>query len=182
MARMLYRLGRLVAAHPMIVIVLWIIGAAGVTLLVKAVGAETNNNVTLPGTGSQTATDLLTRPASRRSRTASNPIIFHVTKGKVTDSANKTAITDSYKAIKKIPFVYSAVSPFDQGGAAQISKDKQTAFISALLKIGSSDLTEAQAQRVMDAADARREGRHGRARAAGRSAPCSRPTTPPPAT
>ena len=136
----------------MIVIVLWIIGAAGVTLLVKAVGAETNNNVTLPGTGSQKATDLL-QAGFPPQQNGSNPIIFHVTKGKVTDSANKTAITDSYKAIKKIPYVSSAVSPFDQDGAAQISKDKQTAFISALLKIGSSELTEAQAQRVMDAAE-----------------------------
>ena len=152
MARMLYRLGKLVAAHPVIVLVLWIIGAAGVTLLVKAVGAETNNNVTLPGTGSQAATDLLTKGFPPQQNGA-NPIIFHVAKGKVTDSANKTAITDSVKAIKKIPFVYSVVSPFDQGGSAQISKDKKTAFISALLKVGSSELTEAQAQRVMDAAD-----------------------------
>ncbi len=152
MARMLYRLGKLVAAHPVIVLVLWIIGAAGVTLLVKAVGAETNNNVTLPGTGSQAATDLLTKGFPPQQNGA-NPIIFHVAKGKVTDSANKTAITDSAKAIKKIPFVYSVVSPFDQGGSAQISKDKKTAFISALLKVGSSELTEAQAQRVMDAAD-----------------------------
>jgi RND superfamily putative drug exporter len=69
---MLYRLGNLVAAHPVIVLVLWIALAAGVTLTVKQVGADTDNNVSLPGTGSQAATDLLQagfpEPRSRRTR------------------------------------------------------------------------------------------------------------------
>ncbi len=149
---MLYRLGRLVAAYPLIVLALWIAGAAGVTLLVRAVGADTNNSVSLPGTGSQATTDLLTAGFPPQ-QNGSNPIIFHVTKGKVTDKANKDAITSSYKAIKKISYVHSATSPFDQDGSAQLSKDKKTAFISVLLDVSSSDLTEEQAQRVMNAAD-----------------------------
>jgi uncharacterized membrane protein YdfJ with MMPL/SSD domain len=152
MARLLYRLGRAVAAHPLIVLVLWIVAAVGVTLLVKGVGAETSNNLSLPGTGSQLATDLLTSEFPPQ-QNGSNPIIFHVGKGKVTSSANKQAITDSYKAIKKIPYVSSATSPFSQEGQQQLSKDKQTAFISVLLKVGSNELTTAQAQRVMDAAE-----------------------------
>ncbi len=149
---MLYRLGRLVAAYPLIVLALWIAGAVGVTLLVRAVGADTNNSVTLPGTGSQAANDLLTSGFPPQ-QNGSNPIIFHVTKGKVTDKANKDAITSSYKAIKKISYVHSATSPFDQDGSAQLSKDKKTAFISVLLDVSSSELTEEQAQRVMNAAD-----------------------------
>ncbi len=152
MARLLYRLGRLVAAHSVIVITLWIVVAVGVTLLVGRVGAETNNNVKLPGTGSQAASDLLAAGFPPR-QNGSNPIIFHSSSGKVTDAADKTAITDSYAAIKKIPFVNSALSPFDQGGSAQISKDGKTAFISVLLDISSSELTEEEAQRVMDAAE-----------------------------
>ena len=151
MARLLYRLGRLVAAHSVIVVALWIVLAIGVTLIVGRVGAETDNNLELPGTGSQAASDLLEAGFPPR-QNGSNPIIFHVRDGKVTDAANKTAITDSATAIKKIPFVNSALSPFDQGGSAQLSKDGKTAFISVLLDIGSSDLTEAEAQRVMDAA------------------------------
>ena len=48
----------------------------------------------------------------------------------MTDPTQKHAITRSYDAIKTIPFVHSAVSPFSQEGAGQISKDKKTAFIS----------------------------------------------------
>ena len=149
---MLYRLGHLVAAHPVIVLVLWIALAAGVTLTVKQVGADTDNNVSLPGTGSQAATDLL-QAGFPPQQNGSNPIIFHIRgAGKVTDKDNKQAITDSYKAIKKIKYVHSATSPFAQGAGAQISKDKKTAFISALLNVSSNDLTEHQAQRVLDAA------------------------------
>jgi uncharacterized membrane protein YdfJ with MMPL/SSD domain len=151
MAGLLYRLGRLVAAHPVVVIALWIIVAVGVSVTVSRVGAETNNNVELPGTGSQAASDLLEAGFPPR-QNGSNPIIFHVTHGKVTDAANKTAITDSYNAIKQIPFVNSAASPFAQGGSTQISKDGQTAFISVLLDIASSELSEAEAQQVIDAA------------------------------
>jgi uncharacterized membrane protein YdfJ with MMPL/SSD domain len=149
---MLYRLGHLVAAHPVIVLVLWVALAAGVTLTVKTVGADTDNNVSLPGTGSQAATDLL-QSGFPPQQNGSNPIIFRVRgAGKVTDKDNKQAITDSYKAIKKIPYVHSATSPFAQGAGAQISKDKKTAFISALLSVSSNDLTEEQAQRVLNAA------------------------------
>src|SRR6478735_2644643 len=149
---MLYRLGHLVAPHPVVVLVFWIALAAGVTLTVKQVGANTDNNVSLPGTGSQAATDLL-QAGFPPQQNGSNPIIFHIRgAGKVTDKDNKQAITDSYKAIKKIKFVHSATSPFAQGAGAQISKDKKTAFISVLLDVSSNELTEQQAQRVLDAA------------------------------
>jgi uncharacterized membrane protein YdfJ with MMPL/SSD domain len=118
---MLYRLGNLVAAHPVIVLVLWIALAAGVTLTVKQVGADTDNNVSLPGTGSQAATDLL-QAGFPPQQNGSNPIIFHIRgAGKVTDKDNKQAITDSYKAIKKIKFVHSATSPFAQGAGAPMT-------------------------------------------------------------
>ena len=152
MARLLYRLGRVVVLHPVIVLALWVVAAVGVTGLVRAVGAETDNNLSLPGTDSQQATDLLATEFPPQ-QNGSNPIIFHLSHGSVTDSASKQAIDRSYKAITQIPFVHSAVSPFSQEGAGQISKDKKTAFISVLLDIGSNELTTEQAQRVLDAAD-----------------------------
>jgi uncharacterized membrane protein YdfJ with MMPL/SSD domain len=151
-AALLYRLGRLVASHPVLVLVVWVVGAVGVTALVKVVGAETSNSLSLPGTGSQMAKNLLETNFPPQ-QNGTNPIIFHLSKGEVTDPAERNAITDSYKAIKKISYVHSAVSPFSQEGAQQVSKDKKTAFIAVLLDVGPNDLTTAQAQRVLDAAD-----------------------------
>jgi uncharacterized membrane protein YdfJ with MMPL/SSD domain len=152
MARLLYRLGWQVAAHPVLVLAIWVVAAVGVTVLVKTVGADTDNNLSLPGTGSQQATDLLEREFPPQ-QNGSNPIIFHRSGGNVTSAADKQAIKQSYDAIKQIPFVHSAVSPFSQEGAGQISKNKATAFISVLLSVGSNELTTEQAQRVLDAAE-----------------------------
>ena len=151
MARLLYRLGRVVAAHPLLVVVIWITGAVCLTAFVKTVGADTDNNLNLPGTGSQLATDLLKKDFPPQ-QNGSNPIIFHISQGSVEDSAYKSGIKSSAKAIRQIPFVHSAVSPYSQEGGAQVSKDKKTAFISVLLDVASNDLTTEQAQRVLDAA------------------------------
>ena len=151
MGKLLYGLGHLVAAHKFVVLLVWVVGAVGIGFLVSQVGADTNNNLSLPGTGSQEATDLLAENFPPQ-QNGSSPIVFYAKTGKVTDKANKDAITQSYNAIKKISYVYSAVSPFDQQGAAQLSKDKKTAFINVLLKIGSASLTADEAQRVLDSA------------------------------
>ncbi len=59
MAAVLYRLGTLVARHRLIVIPVWIAALVGVGAVVSQVGAATTNDLQLPGTDSQRATDLL---------------------------------------------------------------------------------------------------------------------------
>ncbi len=125
--------------------------------LVKTVGANTSNNLELPGTDSQDATDLLAKrfPPQQNGK---NPIVFHSPEdnGKVTDAENKQAIQDVVvKAAKQLPHVFSATSPFSQQGQAQISKDEQTAFITVLLDIGNEEVTEGLAQRFLKAAESR---------------------------
>ena len=87
----------------------------------------------LPGTGSQSAKDLLQEKFPPQQNGA-NPIVFDVSKGKLTDQANKQAINDSIKAIKKQPHVYSVTNPLSSSGqtAGLLSKDKQTAFAPVL--------------------------------------------------
>ena len=59
MGGFLFRLGGLTARHRIAVIVVWI-GLAALALgLVKAYGAKTDNGLTLPGTDSQAAFDIL---------------------------------------------------------------------------------------------------------------------------
>ena len=132
----------------------WLVLLALVIGLVNTVGANTSNNLELPGTDSQDATDLLTKRFPPQQNGA-NPIVFQSPEdnGKVTDSENKQAIQESFKAAKQLPHVYSATSPFSQEGQAQISDDKQTAFFTVLLDIGNEDVTEGLAQRFLDAAE-----------------------------
>jgi uncharacterized membrane protein YdfJ with MMPL/SSD domain len=142
----------LAARWKWVVLGAWIIAVALLILLAGQFGSNTSNNLRLPGTDSQAASDLL---ASRfpPQQNGSNPLVFHTRTGKVTDAEPKQAIEASYAKVKKLPHVASAVDPFSQQGQAQISKDKQTAFIPVLLDVGGSDLTDPIAQSVLDAGD-----------------------------
>jgi uncharacterized membrane protein YdfJ with MMPL/SSD domain len=102
MAGVLYRLGRLCVKRAVVVVAVWLGLAVAVHVLVWRVGAETSNDLSLPGTESQRATDLL---ASRfpPQQNGSSPFVFHVTKGKITDAAAKQAVEASYKALSKAP-------------------------------------------------------------------------------
>jgi uncharacterized membrane protein YdfJ with MMPL/SSD domain len=137
-------------------ILLWLVAVAVFVALYHEAGSNTSNNLNLPGTDSQAATELLADQFPPQ-QNGKNPIVFRATKGKVTDSANKQAIEQSYKNIKAQPHFYSATSPFSQEGQAQISSDKRTAFIAVLLDVPNSEITEELAQSYLDAAEPARK-------------------------
>src|SRR4029453_17693652 len=138
------------ATRKMVRLGVWILFVAVVIAASKSFGSNTSNNLDLPGTDSQAASDLLeTRFPPQQN--GSNPLVFHVRSGKVTDASAKQAIEASYNKVKKLPHVSEAVNPFSQQGQAQISKDKQTAFIPVLLDVGGDELTDQIAQSVFDA-------------------------------
>jgi uncharacterized membrane protein YdfJ with MMPL/SSD domain len=158
MGRRLYRLGRFCAAHPRSVVLIWLLFAIAVVGTLSVLGSMTNNNLTLPGTESQSATNLLAAKFPPQ-QNGSNPIVFHVTKGKVTDKANKQAIESSYKALTKEPNVYSAPDPFGNSASGLVSANGQTAFIPVLLSISNGQVNETVADRILSATKpARRQG------------------------
>ena len=156
MAHFLYRLGTVIARRRWFVLAAWIILVALVGFLIKTLGGNTSNNLDLPGTGSQEASDLLAErfPPQQNGK---NPILFEATSGTVESPANKQAIQESRKAIVALPHVVSAPGPYGKEGAAQVSKDKRIAFVPVLLSIGNEELTEEIAQRFLDAAQPARD-------------------------
>jgi uncharacterized membrane protein YdfJ with MMPL/SSD domain len=148
-ARALHRLGLLAARRKWVVLGGWIVLLAALIGLSQSMGSNTSNNLSLPGTDSQAASDLL---ASRfpPQQNGSNPLVFRARTGKVTDAQAKQAIQASFERVKKLPHVVAAVDPFSQRGAAQISKDKTTAFIPVLLNVSGDELTQEIAESVLD--------------------------------
>jgi len=130
----------------------WVIALVAAVGIFKIFGSNTSNNLSLPGTDSQKATDLLAAKFPPQQNGAS-PLVFHTAKGKVTASANKKAIQQAHKTIVKLSYVYSAPSPFSKQGKSQISKDKRTTFIPVLLTVGSAGLTQEIAEKVLGAAE-----------------------------
>jgi uncharacterized membrane protein YdfJ with MMPL/SSD domain len=148
----LHRLGLWAARRKWVVLGTWIVLLAFLVAVSHSFGSNTSNNLRLPGTDSQAATDLLAARFPPQ-QNGSNPLVFHARTGKVTDANAQQAIEASYARVKKLPHVVSAVDPFGQQGAAQISKDGQTAFIPVLLDVSGDELTQEIAQSVLDAGD-----------------------------
>jgi uncharacterized membrane protein YdfJ with MMPL/SSD domain len=158
LAHLLYRLGAFAAHRRWVVLGAWLVLLIVVGFLIRTLGGNTSNNLELPGTDSQAASDLLAERFPPQ-QNGSNPIVFHTGVGKVTDQPRMQAIKDSRAAILALPHVDSAPSPFGKRSGSQISEDMQTAFIPVLLTISNEELTEEIAQRFLDAAEpARRAG------------------------
>ena len=115
-------------------------------------GSLTTNNVTLPGTGSQSATDLLSDRFPSQAY-GTNPLVVATDSGKLTDSKYSKAIGSSVSALKKTPHVTAAVSPLSDAGSGALSKDKQIGYISVALDVGQGSITVDEAQAVLDAAN-----------------------------
>jgi putative drug exporter of the RND superfamily len=56
---LLYRLGHFCARHPVWVLAVWLVVALAIVGVARSVGQETNDDLSLPGTDSQAASDLL---------------------------------------------------------------------------------------------------------------------------
>ncbi|HET6830216.1 MAG TPA: MMPL family transporter, partial [Solirubrobacterales bacterium] len=145
MSLLLYRLSHLCTRHRRVVIGIWIVALLGLGVLVATVGAKTSDDLTLPGTGSTEATDLLDRYLPEQAN-GTNPLVLSVDDGKLTDAANKKAINATVKAYQREPGVLDVVSPLSGRGADALSKDERIGYISLTIRAGPDTLTEDRAE------------------------------------
>src|SRR5512132_2268218 len=110
MTGFLYGLGRLCARWRFVVIPIWVVLIVGVVVAAEGSGSETSDNVTLPNTGSQNASDLLSGRFPSQAY-GSVPVVVATDSGKLTDSKKSNAVASSVSNLKKTPHVGSAVSP-----------------------------------------------------------------------
>ena len=148
---------------------------------VASVRAETNNDLSLPGTGSQARQGPARRSKFPPQQNGANPIVFDVSPGQAHrpgQQAGDQRLDQGDPA--RQPHVYSVTNPLSSAGqtAGLLSKDKQTAFAPVLLDMSSGDLTDEIAQNVFDATEPAQQGGHHTSRRRARSArrcPTSRP-------
>jgi putative drug exporter of the RND superfamily len=152
MTGLLYGLGRACARWRFVVLGLWVVVVLGLAIAANQAGSDTTNNVTLPGTGSQSASDLLSGRFPSQAY-GTNPLVVATDSGKLTDSKYSKAIDSTVKALKKSDHVTAAVSPLSTAGGNALSKDKKIGYVSVALDVGQGDITEDEAQAVLDAAN-----------------------------
>jgi putative drug exporter of the RND superfamily len=158
MTGLLYKLGHACARWRFAVLGLWLVLVVTLVVAAGQAGSQTTNDVTLPGAGSQSATDLLSERFPGQAY-GTNPVVMATDSGKLTDSKYSNAIESSVKALRKTPHVTAAVSPLSDAGSGALSKDEKIGYISVTLDVGQGDITDDDAQAVLDAADpAKRAG------------------------
>ena len=136
MGKALHALGLFCARRWWAVLAIWAMIAVGVLGLVNVVGAETSNNLTLPGTQSQDVQDLLTEKFPPQ-QNGTNPIVFHVDQGKLTDSQYKSAVKAAVQGLKNAPHVYSVTGPYSSDGqnAGLMSQERAEAVAAKIARL-----------------------------------------------
>jgi putative drug exporter of the RND superfamily len=147
----LYAIGRFCSRHHYPVIAAWIVLAIALLAISGAAGSKTSENLTLPGTDSTIATELLEDNLPEQAF-GSNPLVFVAPQGKLTQPQNAKAIEETAARLNELGEVNSAVSPVTKEGARFLSKDQTIGYIPVVLGVGPGEIDEEQAERILDAA------------------------------
>jgi putative drug exporter of the RND superfamily len=151
MTGVLYGIARFCVRRKFIVLAVWLVVAVALVAISKQMGDNTNDNLSLPGTNSQHATDIL-KASFPTQANGTSPIILHASNGKLTDSKYSGAVNQAAADLAKQSDVSSVINPLTPEGASALSKDKATGYLTVGLKVSPGSLSEEQAQQIIDAA------------------------------
>jgi putative drug exporter of the RND superfamily len=147
----LYGLARFCARHRFWILTVWLVVAVALVGVSHRLGDNTNDNLTLPGTGSQHATDALSKSFPDQAN-GTSPIVLHVSTGKLTDSKYAGAVNQAAADVAKAPEVASVVNPLTSQGASALSKDQATGYLSVTLSVNPGQMSVDDAQAIINAA------------------------------
>jgi RND superfamily putative drug exporter len=146
------KLTRWTTAHRRLVVLAWIVLAAGVLAASQTVGTHNANNFSLPNTDSQRAVDLLHSRFPAQAGDA-DQIVFRTRTGTLTDASTRALVTPLLTRIARLPHVTGVVSPYDTGAGA-ISKSGKIGFATVEFDQRASQLPKAAIDRVINTAEA----------------------------
>ena len=152
MTKVLYSLGRFSVRRRFVVLGVWLMVAVALVVISHQTGDTTNNNLSLPGTGSQQAMNVMAKPFPAQSN-GSSPIVIHAKSGKLTDSNYASAVNNAAAQVAKEPFVASVVNPLTSQGASALSQNQSTGYLSVTTTVNPGSLSIDQAQKIIDGAN-----------------------------
>ncbi|MBK5110095.1 MAG: MMPL family transporter [Thermoleophilia bacterium] len=147
----LYRLAKFCIRHRKTVVSFWLVLAVAIVLFGNSAGTQFADNLSLPGTGSQAATDLVAEDFPGQAN-GTNPIVYKARQGKITDSGNQSLVEQSIKKLSDTSGVTSVNDPFSPGNEAQIGKAETIAYASLIIDDSRGELSDEDANRIIDAA------------------------------
>jgi RND superfamily putative drug exporter len=147
----LYGVARFCVRRRFVVLAVWLLVTVALVAVSQRMGDRTNDNLTLPGTDSQRATDALNKSFPDQAN-GSSPIVLHVSNGKLTDSKYASAVNQAATDVAKQHDVASVVNPLTSQGASALSKDQATGYLSVTTSVNPGAMSIDDAQNIIDAA------------------------------
>jgi putative drug exporter of the RND superfamily len=158
MTGVLYGLARFCVRRRFVVLTVWLVASIALIAVSHQLGENTNDNLSLPGTDSQRASDTLAKSFPDQAN-GTSPIVLHAHSGKLTEPKYSGAIDEAAADVAKNPNVASVLNPLTPQGASALSKDQTTGYLSVTLAVPPGELSTDEVQKIIDAADpAKRAG------------------------
>ncbi|HEY1515377.1 MAG TPA: MMPL family transporter [Solirubrobacteraceae bacterium] len=151
MTGVLYRLARVCVRRRFVVLGVWLVVTIALVAVSHRLGDNTNDNLSLPGTDSQHATNVL-KSSFPAQANGTSPIVLHAKTGKLTDQNNANAVNQAAANLSKTKDVAGVINPLTPQGASALSKDEATGYISVTLAVSPGSLSESDAHAIIDAA------------------------------
>ena len=149
MAAFLYRLGRWVFRRRGLVLIVWAVVLGGLGIGAATLSGTVSNSVSIPGTESQRALDLLSSRTGANADSATARVVFIAADGTtLATSSAKDAIQAAVKNISELPDVRGVADPFVSG---TVSPEQRTAFATVSYAVKASDLGAAEREALFHA-------------------------------
>jgi putative drug exporter of the RND superfamily len=153
----LFHLGRFCVRWRWAVLAIWLVVFVLLAAWARSVGPDVSDNLTLPGTDSHAATDLLDKRFPSQAN-GMNPVMLRASDGKkLSSSEYKKPIDDTVAALKKDPAIRSATNPLASDHSSQLAKHGSIGYIALNLRPSPSELTLDTANRIVALADPARD-------------------------
>src|SRR3977135_55671 len=117
MTGMLHRSAQFCVRNRFAVLGVWAVLTVVLVGVSHQMGDNTNDNLSLPGTNSQRATDILGKSFPTQAN-GTSPIVLHAPSGKLTDSKYSSAVNTAAADLAKAPNVASVINPLSAPGAS----------------------------------------------------------------
>ncbi|MGW3044610.1 MMPL family transporter [Kitasatospora sp. NPDC001159] len=145
--------GRWCARRPKRVVAVWLLLLTATLTAVGLFGRVTSEAVSIPGSDSQAARDI-GDSAFPGSASGKQPVLLHTAAATAPLTATDTAaaVRNAATAIAAVPHVVAVTTPYDPAGAAAMSADGHTAYLSVELDVTGREVTPEMADAVLAAA------------------------------
>ncbi|HEY2666348.1 MAG TPA: hypothetical protein VGK51_05885, partial [Actinomycetota bacterium] len=147
-------LARFSFRHRWLVVGIWLVALAGITLLTRAVGTGYSNSFTLPKTESTRAIELLQAAQPRQAGDTDQIVLATSGGAKVTDPDVQARVSAMLARVAALPHVTDVRSPYSPQGARQINADGTVGFAVITYDVQAQNLPIADAKSLVNTATA----------------------------